>query len=401
MWGLLPDSRRRALRHAHECASCRAALEAERSETHVWPFPRIGLAYDRIIDRVLCDLAPKIRQASRERADAPALLAELSRHAPGQREMLVRNARKFRSFSLCLLILDRAREVGSSDPRGGEGWALLSLHLTDHLDPRTYGLELIEDVRARSWSLLANNRRIAGDHLGAERAFGRAEEYLRRGTRDHLERAHTLVLKAILRRAQRQFYEAERLLRRALSIWLSSGESQRAVEAMIAWSLVYREHGEPERGIRLLREACELPAALSHPGLSLAIHHSLAACLIDAGKLLEAQGVLLHNRGLYQQVHGSETRLRWIEGELAGEMGKTAEAETILLAVRHDFLAQGIAYDAAIVTLDLALYVLRAGRAAEAKELAQDAFAIFVALGVEREALAAFLLRYTASSLNS
>jgi tetratricopeptide (TPR) repeat protein len=401
MWGLLPESRSRALRHAHECAACRAALEAEGSST-AWPFPRIGLAYDRIIDRVLCDLAPRIRQANRERAEAPGLLAELVRHAPGQREMLVRNARRFRSFSLCLLLLDRSREVSPCDPRGGEGWALLALHLTDFLDAAVYGRELIEDVRARSWALLANARRIAGDHLGAERAFGRAEEHLRKGTRDHLERAHTLALKSILRREQSRFHEAERLLRRALSIWLSAGESHRAVEAMIAWSLVYKDHGEPERGIRLLREACELPAALSNPRLSLVIHHNLAACLIDAGKLLEAQGVLLHNRDLYErQMPGTECRRQWLEGQLAGEMGRTEEAETILLEVRDGFLEQGIAYDAALVTLDLAVFVLRSGRAAEAENFANEALTIFAALRIEREALAAFLLRYFAASLNS
>lgn len=393
MWGLLPEARRRVLRHAHECPACRAALEAEGSG-EVWPFPRLGLAYDRILDRVLCDLAPRIRQARRERTEAPALLAELVSLAPGQREMLVRNVRRFRSFSLCLLLLDRSRAVSHGDPRAGEGWALLALHLTDFLDPAVYGPGLIEDVRGRSWALLANARRTTGDHFGAERAFDRAEEHLRRGTRDPLERAHTLVLKAILRRGQRRLYEAERLLRRALSIWLSAGESHRAVEAMVIWSLVHKEHGEPERGIRLLREACELPAAVSDPRLSLTIHHNLVVCLIDAGKLLEAQGVLLHNHDLYErlQVPGSEIRRQWLEGQLAGELGRTAEAEALLREVREGFLEHGIAHDAAIVTLDLAVLLLRARRDDEAKSLAHEALAVFIALGVEREALAAFLL---------
>jgi hypothetical protein len=112
-----------------------------------------GLHYDRVLDRVLRDLAPHIRQANRERSEAPALLAELQRHPPARREMLVRNARRFRSYSLGLLLLDRSREVSPGDPRGGEGWALLALHLADSLDPRVYGTGLIEDLRARSWSL--------------------------------------------------------------------------------------------------------------------------------------------------------------------------------------------------------------------------------------------------------
>jgi len=297
MWGLLPDARRRALRHAHECAACRRALEEEEGAA-VWPFSLAGLQYDRVLDRVLRDLAPHIRLANRERSEAPALLAELQRHTPLRREMLVRNAQRFRSFSLCLLLLDRSREVSPGDPRSGEGWALLALHLTDFLDLRVYGARMIEDVRGRSWSLLANVRRISGDLLGADRAFARAEEHLRRGTRDHLERAQVLVLKATLRRVQCHFEEAERLLRRALSIWLSAGESRRAVEAMLIWSRVYREHGDPARAIRLLREASGLPAALSDSSLAPAIYHHLAVCLLDAGKLLEAEGVLLYSREL-------------------------------------------------------------------------------------------------------
>ena len=391
MWGLLPDARRRALRHAHECAACRRALEEEDGAA-VWPFSLVGLQYDRVLDRVLRDLAPHIRLANRERSEAPALLEELQRHTPLRREMLVRNARRFRSFSLCLQLLDRSREVSPEDPRGGEEWALLALRLTDFLDARVYGPRLIEDLRGRSWSCLANARRISGDLLGAEDAFARAEEHLRRGTRDRLERAHTLVLKSFLRRAQRQFHDSERLLRRALSIWLWAGESRRAVEAMLSWSLVHNEHGEPERAIHLLREASGLPAALSDPYLAFAIHYNLAVCLLDAGKLLEAEGVLLYNRGLCRQYPGTELRCQWTEGQLAGAFGRSAEAEAIFLKVREGFLQQGILYEAAQVTLDLAIVCLRTSRSTEAKDLAREAFEVFATLRVEREALAAFML---------
>jgi tetratricopeptide (TPR) repeat protein len=393
IWGLLPDARRRALRHAHECPACRAALEGEGAAA-VWPFSAVGLQYDRVLDRVLHHLAPHIRMADRERSEAPALFAELQRHAPGRRELLVRNARRFRSFSLCLLLLDRSREVSRDDPRGGEEWALLGLHLTDFLEPRVYGVRLIEDLRGRSWSVLANTRRISGDLPGAERAFARAEEHLRRGTRDRLERAQLLVLKAVLRRTQRQFHEAERLLRRALSIWLSAGESRRAVEAMLTWSLVYKEHGEPDRAIHLLREASGLPAALSDSSLVSAIHHNLAVCLLDAGKLLEAEGVLLCSRELCPgpQAPGVELRRQWVAGQLAGELGRNAEAEALFIEVRDGFLEHGIPYEAAQVTLELAAISLRTGRSAEAEGRAREALEVFGALRVEREAMAAFLL---------
>src|SRR6185436_2677687 len=297
------------------------------------------------------------------RSEAPALMAELVSQSPGRREMLVRNSRRFRSFSLCLLLLDRSREVSPDDPRGGEGWALLALHLADFLDAEVYGHGLIEDVRARAWSFLANTRRIAGDLLGAERAFARAEEHLRQGTRDRLERAQVLVLKATLRSVQCHFAEAERLLRRALSIWL--------------W-----------------REASGLPAALSEPHLALRIHHNLAIFLINAGKFLEAEGVLLHNRRLYDGIHvpGGDLCRQWAEALLARGLGRMAEAETLFTELRSMFLDQGRMHDAAEVTMELALVFLATGRTAETEDLAHEALAVFAALGVEREALAAFLL---------
>ena len=400
MWGLLPESRRRVLRHAHECASCRAVLEAAEEPGAAWPFPAIALGYDRVLDRVLCGLAPQIRQANRERSEAPALMAELVSQSPGRREMLVRNSRRFRSFSLCLLLLDRSREVSPDDPRGGEGWALLALHLADFLDAEVYGHGLIEDVHARAWSFLANTRRIAGDLLGAERAFARAEEHLRQGTRDRLERAQVLVLKATLRSVQCHFAEAERLLRRALSIWLWAGESRRAVEAMLTWAVVYGDLGKPERAIRLLREASGLPAALSEPHLALRIHHNLAIFLINAGKFLEAEGVLLHNRRLYDGIHvpGGDLCRQWAEALLARGLGRMAEAETLFTELRSMFLDQGRMHDAAEVTMELALVFLATGRTAETEDLAHEALAVFAALGVEREALAAFLLAHQAGA---
>ncbi|HJX29172.1 MAG TPA: tetratricopeptide repeat protein, partial [Thermoanaerobaculia bacterium] len=335
-----------------------------------------------------------------ERSMAPALLAELMGHEPGRRLMLIRNARRFRNLSLCGLLLDRCREVSPDDPRSGEEWAALALRLTDLLDPGCYGPGLIEDFRARGWALIANARRIAGDFLESEQAFAHAEDHLRRGTRDPLERAQKLILKAVLRRGQRRFEEAERLLRRTLSICLWAGDSRRSVETMITLSLVYREAGGPERAIRLLREASELPMAATDARLMLAIHHNLAGCLLDAGKFLEAEGVLLHNRELYDRLNipGTDLRRNWIEAALARELGRTDQAEILLTRVRDSCVEHGMATDAALATLEMALLYSQAGRVSEAAEPARAALGMFSALGVPRDALAAFILLHRAGA---
>lgn len=397
MWGLLPESRRRVLRHAHECPACRKVLESGGEGEVGRPLPRIQPNYERILDRVLRSLEPRIRQAEREQAEAPALLAELVRHLPSRREMLIRNARRFRSFSLCLRLLDQSREVSPDDPRGGEEWALLTLRLIDLLKPEFYGRGLLDDVRARAWTFLANARRIAGDLLGAERAFEWAEKYLRQGTRDRLERAQLLVCKASLRRLQRRFEESERLLRRALSIWLSAGESRRAVEAMLTWSVIYKEYDEPERGIRLLREASGLPAALSDPHLALAIHHNMALFLIHAGKFLEAEGMLLHNHDVYDRLRARGAR-QWAEGLLARELGRMSEAEARFRGLREMYLKQGKTYETAAVNIELALVCLSTGQVSDAEDLAREALAVFIGLGLERDAFAAYLLAQRAGA---
>jgi tetratricopeptide (TPR) repeat protein len=397
LMGRLPEARRRALRHAWECPACRAVLEGARMEASP---PNIQSDYGQIIEDVLRDFGPRMRQAERERSMSPALLAELVGHEPGRRLMLIRNARRFRNLSLCSLLLDRCRELSPYDPRDGEEWAALALRLTDLLDPEIYGPGLVEDFRARGWAQVANARRIAGDFMESEHAFAHAQIHLRRGTRDPLERAQTLILKSVLRREQGRFQEAERLLRRTLSICLWAGDSRRSVETMITLSLVYREVGGPERAIRLLREACELPLAASDARLRLTIHHNLAMCLVDAGKFLDAEGVLLHNRELYDRLKTPWTDLHrnWIEAILARELGRTEQAEILLIRVRDSSVEHGRTADAALATLEMALLYSQAGRAAEAAEPARTALGMFSALGVPRDALAAFILLHRAGA---
>jgi hypothetical protein len=64
-------------------------------------------------------------------------------------------------------------------------------------------------------------------------------------------------------------------------------------------------------------------------------------------------------------------------------------AEEAFQEVRHALIEQGIGYDAALVSLELAALYARQGRTAEMKELAGEMLPIFQAADVHREALAA------------
>ncbi len=162
-----------------------------------------GLDYGAAIDAVLAAFGPRIDAAAEESTAAPSLLSELLRNAPGRRELLVRNSRRFRNLPLCGLLLERSSQESFRAPRRGEKLAALALVLVETLNAARYGDWTLADARARCWMLIGEARRMAADLRGAEEALRTAEAHLREGTGDGAERARLLACRARLRSALR------------------------------------------------------------------------------------------------------------------------------------------------------------------------------------------------------
>ncbi|HXO18695.1 MAG TPA: tetratricopeptide repeat protein [Thermoanaerobaculia bacterium] len=408
----LPEDQRKLLRHALGCGECQDLLAellaagSAGSNTGSAQFPStadrppLGRVlpwrehdYGRTIDGVLRRFQPRLSAAEREQAEAPAFLKELLRHPPERRLVLVRNSERFQSLALADLLLQASREEGYGDPRAGEQLASLALSLTETLDPQFFGARVLEDARARAWLAIANARRIASDLRGADEAVLAAEGRLREGTHDRLERARLLYYKASLRRAQRRFPESAALYERAIAIYLDNDEEHLAGEAMVARALACKEAGEPERAIGLLQEAGRLidPA---DQRLRFWTCHNLIHVLAEAGRYLEAQALLARSAPLYRRFADAPTRLRllWVRGRIARGVGRLEEAAGLFRQVRAGFIEQGIGYDAALVSLDLAGICAQLGETAEMKRLAEEMLPIFQSRDVHREALAALIV---------
>lgn len=82
-------------------------------------------------------------------------------------------------------------------------------------------------------------------------------------------------------------------------------------------------------------------------------------------------------------------RVDWLTARLAARTGRIEEAIATQEEVRKSFADQGLPYDAALASLDLAVLYLEEGRTAEVQELAREMAEIFKAQGIAREALAA------------
>ncbi|MBV8201212.1 MAG: hypothetical protein JOZ15_11370 [Acidobacteria bacterium] len=334
------------------------------------------------------------RTLHRERAEAPGLLADLLAHRQEKRQLLVANSARFKTWGLYELLLDRSWEMrGVSRPQG-EDLVNLAIHLGPHLDASYYRRELIEDMQARAWSYKANFRRLASDFAGAEEAFQVAYAHLKCGTREPLERAVFLDLKASLRGTQRRLEDAKRLLHRAITIFLHQGDGHRAGKSMVSLSWIHSHGDELEDAIATLRRSLLLIDPTQDERLLLCAWHNLIDFLTSMGRFIEAQGSYRTARPLYRKyAEDAEygTRRLWVKGKIARGLGQFQEAEELFISARKRFLADGIPYDAAVVSLELAVLYAQQNRIAELKQLATEMLSVFTSLHIHREALAALM----------
>jgi len=396
-----PEDRAECLEHLIHCPDCRTRL---RGLLHCRPsdpvarvvpperFQDAPVNYDPGLDRISKTLQRVQSAYLRERTEAPGLFFELSEHTIEKRPLLVRNCPRFHSWGLCELLLLRSEEQNFHNPHLGESLALLALEVLERLDVSCYGAAAIEDLRAQAWAYVANSRRLQADLRGAEEAFALAFAALKRGTFQPLVRAELLDIKGSLLRAQRRFDKALSLLHRAASIFLELGEKHQAGRVLVKMSTVHQSAGTPEKSIPVLYRALALIDPNREPRLLLGAWHNLADNLAESGRFMEAQKLLAKARPLYRQFLDPwmQNRLKWVEGKVARGLGQKEQAEALLLAARNGFLAEGAAYDTALVSLELAaLYAEQNRSMAELKRIAGEMLPIFSSLQIHREALAA------------
>jgi tetratricopeptide (TPR) repeat protein len=351
-------------------------------------------SYDTAIAAAERRFQSHARVLGAERAQAPARLAELLPHSTEQRRLLIWNHPGFRTWGFFELLAETVRERTFEQPAAAEELAFLALQLADLLDADYYGVERIQDLRARLWGYAGNIRRTMDDLRAAEEAFQTAFELLRTGTGDLLERAILSDLQASLRREQGRCEESLRLLARARHIYERVGETHRVGRVLVKMSTVHEHMGTPEKAIPLLFEALPKIDVEREPRLLLNAQHNLSTYLADAGRCLEAQRVFLQTRPLYARFpeNAVRHRRRALAGKIARGLGRMQEAEECLAAARAGYIADGKPFDAAFISLELASLYAELGRTAELARAAEETLPIFASRQSYPRALAALAL---------
>jgi tetratricopeptide (TPR) repeat protein len=332
------------------------------------------------------------RVAVWEGRQAPELFAAL-RDLPFDEQLsLVADDETFQTWGLCQLLLRESLDAASEDACRAVNFAELGVKVSQSLGD-AYDPNWVLDLRARASAYLGNAQRVLGELRSAETAFREAEGLLTKSTTgNELIEAEVIHLKSSLRRAQRRLEDAMSLVERALTLYREHDDSQGMGVALVSKAKILEESGRLTEAVTALRQAVAI--ADPHSRLGLYARHNLLLCLTLAGNYEEASHLLSEIRGDFERSGRplDLLRLQWTEGKIALGSGRPQEAEEAFLRVQEAFLARGMGYDAALVSLDLAILYVRDRRTEDLRRLAVEILQVFESRDVHREAVAALIL---------
>jgi transcriptional regulator with XRE-family HTH domain len=318
------------------------------------------------------------------RAQAPALWARLASYPPAGQDAVVREAPEFQTLGLCELLCEESIKAAGDSAGRAVQLAELAVLVAQLIDA---GAGLRDRVEGYARVHLANSFRVAGDLARAAEELARALALWAAGDADDpglLNAARVLQIEASLRSAQHRPEDAVELLDRALAIdrW---GETP---SLLIGKAKAVEDLGRFADAIALLRQVEPLVDGEREPRQLFLLRLNLAVNLCHLGRHAEAQLRFPDVRALAFQLGNRLDLLRveWLRGRLAAGLGHPGEAVAAFAHVRDELTGLGIAYDAALVTVELAEAHAALGHTAQVKALAQESVPTFHAQGVHHEA---------------
>ncbi|MEA2601501.1 MAG: hypothetical protein QOF89_2493 [Acidobacteriota bacterium] len=343
---------RRVIEHVDSCAWCRQRLKTLVSR-HLGGKPP---DYGPILDRSFRSLQRWQAEYARERAEAPGLLSALLNMPRGRQVLILRNHGCFQTWSLLEFTLSESQQRVFDDAHGSEDLAALGLILADHLNPVRYGLDRIEDLRARAWALIGNSRRVRFDLSGAEQAFAEGLNHLHEGTGDVFEYASFLELQASLLRLQSRFSDSLKLLQRASGLFKRIADEHHVGRILVQMAILHYRRERYDQGIPLLRRAIQLiDGSLEPRSLFCARHDLIFGLASKPESLLEAQVELARAHPLYVKFSQpwAQASLLCVEAKIARGTGRLGEAKGLLSAAHAELVAANLGYHASLLAAEI------------------------------------------------
>lgn len=373
------------LRHLLElCPHCRREALAFQKEIAGDAYGGVVL-FQEMLKRKLPKLREEHRRAERDFAELMAL------PATERITKIERSRKRFRGEHLARLILDECTSRFTIDPAQALHLAELARAVIQYSAMASDVFELM----ALATACLANACRAGGKLREADEHYGHVHYLVSHyAVTDAEILARIADLESSLRKDQRRFALAEELLRRSITLYRVSALPGEIPRVLLNLGDLFYVQGLPQRALEATQAALDQLQAEPESRLYLMGRYNLTLQLADAGHPQQAATLLAEDQALYQQFSEPWTQLRLlcVQAKIAAGLGQVDRALELFSEAREGFIRQGIGYDAAMVSLEMALLYLRQGRISEIKELGEAMVAIFVAEDVHREAVAALIL---------
>jgi hypothetical protein len=377
---------RDAVRHLLQgCPGCSREVEQARRTENLAP-----ASYDDAIQRLRRKIADGGLEALRAPESPRALYAELLAHEAVEGLAQIHSTRRYASLALCELLLQKSRDLGISDPARARKAAELAVRVAEQLDMEIYGAPVVQDLRAVAWAYLAESRRVQAEVGLAASAMEKAEQILEDGSGDPLAQAELLTLKASLAGYCGRFEESLGLLNRAAAIYRHLGDRHLVGRTLLKKGTILGNAGQHPAALRLIRRSIDLIDPAREPRLIVCATHNLIWFLHESGREGEVTACLDGARRLYEKAGDRRhlNRLRWLEGKLAAG---SREAEGALIDAREGLAREGLAYEAALAAMDLAVLYVQEKREADMRRLADQIYPLFRSDDMYRETTTALL----------
>lgn len=368
-----------------EVRAFRASADLERRSIHV---------FQMALKRRLAELQRQHRKAEKELHDLLAL-------PPEERVPAIRRARRrFKGSHLVLLCLEESEKLFTKDPKMAEHLADVARAVLHHSPAVSAEMGLL----ALATAYRANALRAGGDLQGAHAQFKETRAIVQHYfVRDPEMLGRIDELEGSLRKDQRFFDRAEELLSRAVTLYRMAARPIEIARVRLNLGDLYYIQHRLWPAIEATASALRDLDPELHSRLYLMARYNLTLQLAEADRTEEAAALLEGDRTRYDQFPEPWTQLRLlcVRAKIADARGDLDTAARLYAEAREGFIRQGIGYDVAIVSLELAMIYLKQGRTAEVRQLAEEMHPLFEAEGVHREATAALILFQNAAREDS
>jgi len=303
-----------------------------------------------------------------------------------------------RDWARCEWLIERCRALRHTDPESMVLTATLAVALSESLSPSSSGPAALADLQAYALAELGNSQRIVDDFTTAESTLAAAVERAGRGTGDPGLLAHLMDLTASLYTDQRRFDEALRLRDMVYDVYAKAGDRHLVGSALISKGFSLINALLAEESIPFLTQGLTRIDAARDPWLVMAGVFNLIWCLAECGQATQADSLFRLSEALFStQIERIDAiKCVWLKGRIAAALKEEERAERCFREALASYEEIRLPAYVALVSIDLAILHLRAGRNAEVAPLIEETIATFRSFGFQREVIGTLLVVHEA-----